>query len=63
MLLLHKPPLSRWEVVCDLRFAKRNKQGDFMALDTGCSYPPEMVGKIATLVMNILIFICELLMI
>ena len=56
MLLPHKPPLSRWEVVCDLRFAKRNKQSDFMAFDTGCSYPPEIVGKIATLERNILIY-------
>lgn len=45
MLLPHKPPLSRWEVVCDLSFAKRNKQGDFMAFNAGYFYSPEMVGK------------------
>lgn len=56
MLLPHKPPLSRWERVCDLRFAKKNKQGDFMAFDTGCSYPPEMASKIAALARNILIY-------
>lgn len=40
----HKPTLSGWEVVGDLRFAKRNKQGDLMAFDTGCSYPTEILG-------------------
>jgi len=52
----HKPALSGWEVVGDLRFAKRNKQGDLMAFDTGCSYPTEMLGKTATLQMDILVY-------
>lgn len=56
MLLPHKPFRSRWEVVCDLRFAKRNKQSDFMAFDTGCSSSPETVGKIVTLAVKILIY-------
>lgn len=54
MLLSYKSSLC--EVVCDLRFAKRNKQDDFIAFYTCCSYPPNMLGKIASLVMNILIY-------
>lgn len=51
-----QPSLSRWEAACDLRVEKRNKQGDFMAINTGCCCPSKTIGKTTTHVTNILIY-------